>query len=393
MMITSMLVQLQDLSDPHDLWEEVMVLAENFCRILKRNGFDLYTGVPCSILKPIINYLLDEPNVTYYTATSEGEAMGIAAGFSLSGKMPVVLMQNSGLGNAVNPLTSLHLIYNLPALLLVSWRGEPGKADEPEHRIMGPITPKLLDVMEIYNECLVESNQKLGAQIFRMKDMIAKTNRPVALVVKKGSFTEYIQKSTQKELKRPLLRRKEAIKIIVDNLTGDEAIVSTTGKISRELYYDGKEAETNFYVVGSMGCALSIGFGIAEQKPEKKVIVLDGDGAILMKMGTLTTVGHYKPPNLIHIVLDNEVYDSTGHQPTVSATVDLGRVALNSGYANSVKVYTQEGLKTSVENALKTNGPHFILVKVLKGADKDLGRPKLTCLQIKDRFMQFLKRS
>lgn len=368
-----------------------MVSVENLCRILKQNGFGPYAGVPCSILKPLINYLFDSSKVIYYTATGEGEAMGIAAGFALAGKLPVVMMQNSGLGNAVNPLTSLQLVYGLPALLLVSWRGEPGKPDEPEHRVMGPITSELLNVIGLPNEYLAESNQELENQIPRMRNIIIKTNKPAVLIVRKGTFNEYLQKVGEKELKAPLMRRKEAIKVIVENLKGNEAIVSTTGKISRELYYDGKETETNFYVVGSMGCALSIGLGIAQQKPEKKVIVLDGDGAVLMKMGTLATVGHYKPQNLIHIVLDNEVYDSTGGQPTVSATVDLDKVAFNSGCLTSVKVSTQKELEMSVKNALKMDGPHFILVKVLKGADKGLGRPKLTSLQIKNRFMKFLE--
>jgi len=318
--------------------------------------------------------------------------MGIAAGFALTGRIPVVLMQNSGLGNAINPLTSLQLVYDLPTLLLISWRGEPGKPDEPEHRIMGPITPKFLEVMGIYNECLVESNQRLEVQISHMKDITTKTNKPVALIVRRDTFNKYLGKSAKKGSKMSLMQRKEAVKIIIDNLNGDEAIISTTGKISRELYYNGKESETNFYVVGSMGCALSIGFGIAQRKPEKKVIVLDGDGAVLMKMGTLATVGHYKPQNLIHIVLDNEAYDSTGGQPTVSATVDLDEVALSSGYLDSVKIYTQEDLKMSLGSALKTKGPHFILIKVLKGADKDLGRPKLTSVQIKERFMNFLRK-
>ncbi len=187
-----------------------MLSVEDFCRILKRNGFGPYAGVPCSILKPLINYLLDSYDMTYYTATSEGEAMGIAGGFGLAGKIPVVLMQNSGLGNAITPLTSLQLVYNLPALILVSWRGEPGKPDEPEHRVMGPITRELLDVIGIPNECLVESNHELKNQILRMKGIVTKTNRPVALIVKKGAFTEYIQKAGEKELKVPLMQRKEA---------------------------------------------------------------------------------------------------------------------------------------------------------------------------------------
>lgn len=369
-----------------------MIAPENFCRILKQNGFGPYTGVPCSILSPLINYVISNPDMPYYPATSEGEAMGIAAGISLAGNLPVVMMQNSGLGNAINPITSLQLVYNLPVLLLISWRGEPDKPDEPEHRIMGPITADLLDVAGLHNECLLESEPELKKQILHIEELIANTNKPVALIVRKGTFDKYSQKPVKKSLNETLMRRKEAIKIIVDNLKGDEAIISTTGKISRELYYDGKESETNFYVVGSMGCAISIGFGIAVQKPRKKVVVLDGDGAVLMKMGTLSTVGHYKLPNLIHIVLDNESYDSTGGQPSVSGTIELDKAALNLGYLTSLKVHTKEELMASIENALETRGPHFILIKVSKGADKNLGRPKLTPPQIKERFIRFLER-
>lgn len=369
-----------------------MISPENFCRILKKNGFGPYTGVPCSILKPLISYALNNPDIAYYTSTSEGEAMGIAAGFVLGGKLPVVMMQNSGLGNAINPITSLNLIYNLPALLLVSWRGEPGKPDEPEHSIMGPITKNLLRVVGLHYECLTKFEKELEKQILHVKDLIIKTNKPVALIVQKGTFEEQRQESTEKRPENAQMRRKEAIRVIVDNLEGDEVVVSTTGKISRELYYDGKESETNFYVVGSMGCAISIALGIALQKPKKKIIVLDGDGAVLMKMGTLATVGYYKPSNLIHIVLDNESYDSTGGQFTASSTINLEKVALNSGYFSSIKIYTSKELERSVKNALEIRGPHFILVKVLRGADKDLGRPKLTSLEIKNRFMNFLRK-
>jgi len=368
-----------------------MLSAKGFWAVLKGHAFGPCTGVPCSILKPLINYALDNQDLEYYTATSEGEAMGLAAGFALAGKLPVVMMQNSGLGNAINPLTSLHLIYNLPVLLLISWRGEPGKPDEPEHRVMGSITLKLLDVMGLRNEALAESGKELEEQILRLKSIIVESNMPAVLIVRRGILSQYVERSVGEKPKVPMMRRKEAIKIIVGSLKGDEAIISTTGKISRELYCYGKDSQANFYVVGSMGCAISIGFGIAQTKPDKKVIVLDGDGAVLMKMGTLATVGHYKPLNLIHIVLDNASYDSTGGQATVSNTVDLDKVALSSGYMNSVKVYTPEKLEVNVKKAFKIKGPHFILIKVSKGTDKNLGRPELTPFQVKRRFMKSIE--
>lgn len=368
-----------------------MIKAENLCSLLKEHGFNPYTGVPCSILKPIVNYIIDSPNMTYLIASSEGEAMGIAAGISLAGKKPVVMMQNSGLGNAVNPLTSLQLIYDLPVLLLVTLRGEPGRPDEPQHKIMGKITPDLLGIMDIYYEYLVETEQELGPQISRVCQKIEKEDRPAALIIRKGVVGDYELKRREDQGPEIVLRRKEAIRCIVESLNGDEAVISTTGKISRELYYHGKEGETNFYVVGSMGCAGSIGFGIACQKPDRKVVVLDGDGAVLMKMGTLATIGYYRPPNYIHIVLDNGCHDSTGGQPTVSKTTRLEKIALNAGYLSSRKIYGADELKEAVREALGSGGPHFILIKVLRGADKDLGRPELTPLQVKDRFMEFLK--
>lgn len=369
-----------------------MIRAEYLCHILQKLGFNLFSGVPCSILKPVINYIIDNPQTSYIAATSEGEAMGIAAGAALAGEKAVVMMQNSGLGNAINPLTSLQMIYKIPALLLITLRGEPGKPDEPQHKIMGKITDKLLQVMGIYYEYLVDKEEELGKQISRLARRIHENSEPVALIIRKGTIEEYELKSSSSFDSKITMKRKEAIKCIVKNLQGKEAIISTTGKVSRELYYDGKESETNFYVVGSMGCASSIGFGVVRRYQDRKVIVLDGDGAVLMKMGTLATIGHYRPKNLIHIVLDNNSHDSTGGQPTVSNTAELEKIALYAGYVHSVRIYSAESLRDNLLKALKTDGPHFLLVKVKKGADKNLGRPKLTSLEIKDRFMKFLQK-
>lgn len=370
-----------------------MIEAKDFCSILNKYGFGPYTGVPCSILKPVLNYIETSPQYKYYIATSEGEAMGIAAGFNLAGKIPVVLMQNSGIGNAVNPITSLHLIYNLPALLIISLRGEPGRVDAPEHFVMGKITSKLLKVVGLHTEFLSPSIKELKNQIKHLKNLIVQTNKPVALIIKANVFFPAEKMAIAKKPTSLLMQRRDAIKIIIENLNGNELIISTTGMISRELYAIKEKSKNIFYMVGSMGCALPIGLGISQLKPKKKVVILDGDGAVLMKLGSLATVGHYEPANLIHIVLDNEAHDSTGGQSSVSNTAELEKVAIDLGYRYSTKVTTPRELINVLKNIVKKvkAGPHFILIKVLKGADEKTGRVELSPRQIKEGFGRFLR--
>ena len=252
-----------------------------------------------------------DPAIKYIAATSEGEAVGIASGCFLAGSIPVVLMQNSGLGNAINPLTSLNLVYEIPFLILISLRGEPGIPDAPEHIVMGPITEKMLELIGIEYEFLVESQSHVEEQLARAYRKIVQTNKPCALIVKKGIFES--GHSLPVEANK-LLPRYEAVKTVLSGLKGNEFIVSTTGMISRELYDIKEDDNKNFYMIGSMGCASSFALGVALQQNDKKVVIFDGDGALLMKLGTLATIGHYKPANLIHILFDNESYESTGGQ-------------------------------------------------------------------------------
>ena len=368
-----------------------MLSAKHMIKKLKGSGYGPFVGVPCSLLRDLLDHLLQNPAQGYIAATSEGEAMGIAAGFSLSGRIPVVVMQNSGLGNAVNPLTSLQIVYRLPALLLVGWRGEPGILDEPEHIVMGPLTLGLLDLLSIPHEILTGEESELDEQLSRLRKKIEESHGPAALIVRRDTFVKNTGTVFPKVPEEERMTREYAIRTVVESLNGSEVVISSTGKISRELYYKGRESKTNFYMVGSMGCALAIGLGLSRQYPDKKVVILDGDGAVLMKMGSMATVGHYRPTNLIHIIFDNETYDSTGGQPTVSATVRLERVATECGYATADRTIKAEALRECVEMALKTPGPHCILVKVRPGADKNLGRPQLTPEEIKERFMNFLK--
>ncbi len=367
-----------------------MIDAEILARNIAKKGFGPFVGVPCSILNSLIQYIQDDSSLRYYAATSEGEAMGLAAGFALSGAMPVVLMQNSGLGNAINPITSLHLIYKIPALLLISLRGEIGTADAPEHEIIGQITDKFLNVLGIRYDYLGESEATIITQLSRAYEDISRENNPFAFIVKKDVIKDL-------ELKRPpkstgMFFRKDAMRAILSGLGGNEVIVSTTGFISRELYGENRFSKGNFYMLGSMGHAPSIALGIALSNKEQKVVVLDGDGALLMKMGTMVTIGHYSPVNLIHILFDNECYESTGGQTCVSPTANFYKVAKDVGYRTSVLVDSSDVLLDSVRKTLKSEGPHFIHIKLIKSESEAAGRVALEPEKIKTNVMEFIRK-
>ena len=368
-----------------------MVTADFVGQSLLKNGFGPYTGVPCSILTSLINYIIDHPDIKFYMATSEGEAMGIAAGFTLAGRKPVVLMQNSGLGNCINPITSLHLIYNLKALLLVTLRGEAGVYDEPQHKIMGSITTDLLKDVNIPYEIMNNNEKEFSDQLIRLNKKILSSDSPVALIIRKGTISNYNFKNDSEISANSLLSRKEAIRIIASNITENEAIVSSTGKISRELFFENKNRSGNFYMFGSMGCASAIAFGLAMENPNRKVVVLEGDGSFLMSMGNIATIGHYNPANLIHIILDNECHDSTGGQFTTSTSINLSAITKNCGYKSNGPIQTGPELLEALKRSLKAKGPHFIHVKVLREADKNLGRPNLAPPEVKDMFSSFIK--
>lgn len=346
-----------------------------------------YVGVPCSILNPLISFLENAATGLYVRAASEGEAMGVAAGWNLSGRQPVIFMQNSGLGNAVNPLTSLQLIYRFPCLLVISWRGEPGGSDAPQHQVMGEITPSLLQLLKIPAVRLSGDWQEDQVKVQRLHQQMLTLSGPVALLVPKGTLAPL---TFPKKPAPYSLTRQEAIQIIAQSLSGQEAVVSTTGKISRQLY-NIQDREGNFYMVGSMGCASAIGLGLSLTRPERRVLVLDGDGACLMKMGNLATIGHYRPRNFIHVVLDNEAYDSTGGQATTSATISLTAVALAAGYASVQAIMDAAALRQHLQMALVNPGPHFLHVKVTVGAPADLARPHLKPPDLKERFCSFLR--
>lgn len=374
-----------------------MIQPKDFIERLRAGGVDFYAGVPDSLLKNLCAYITDnvsrENNII---AANEGGAVALAAGYHLAtGKTGCVYMQNSGEGNAVNPLLSLMDadVYRMPLLLVIGWRGEPGVHDEPQHAKQGKVTLSLLDAMGIPYAVLEENWEKQTDEALRV---ISETNGIYALIVRKGTFEEYkLQKQVASDWS---LGREEAIKIVVDKLREDDIVVSTTGMISRELFEYrealGQGHGADFLTVGSMGHASQIALGIALQKPERRVFVFDGDGALLMHMGGMAIIGDYCPKNLVHIVFNNGAHDSVGGQPTVGQKIDLEAIAKAVGYTDVVSVDNMAALMCAMNhvNCAVIGGTSLINVNVRKGNRKDLGRPTTTPIENKEAFMQNLKK-
>lgn len=365
---------------------------------LSQYKIDFFAGVPDSLLKDICAYLTDnskkENNII---AANEGAAMGLAAGHYLaSGEIPVVYMQNSGLGNTVNPLLSLtdKEVYNIPTLLLVGWRGEPGVKDEPQHIKQGKVTIPLLEAMGIEFSIMADEESILAQQLEAAIDYMNNTKRAYAFVIRKGTFENYkLQKSEDNGYS---IKREEAIDLVAGSIQENAVIVSTTGMISRELFeYRANNQlghNQDFLTVGSMGHASQIALGIALHQPQRPVYCFDGDGATLMHMGSLGIVGEMSPARYIHIVFNNGAHDSVGGQPTVGLKVNIPAIAKACGYKVVYSVSTEEELKKILSSIQNIGGPALLEIKVSKGARKDLGRPTTTPTQNKNNFMDFLKR-
>ena len=373
-----------------------MISCDELFAIFKENNLTFFTGVPDSTFKGWMSFLAAEhgKNLTNIVACNECEAVAIAAGYHLStGKVAVVYMQNSGEGKTVNPLTSLcdPEVYSIPLILMIGWRGEPGTKDEPQHKNMGKVTTSLLETLEIPFKVLPGEPGVVGSTIAEMKELALENNRPVAVIIKRGTVQPY--ETRGQEGPGLEMKREDAIMIIVDRLEGTEVIVSTTGKTSRELFehrIERDEAPRDFYTVGGMGCASSIALGIALQRPDRNVVVFDGDGAALMQMGSMATMGHYRPANLTHILFDNEAHDSTGGQMTVSGTVNFEKIARACGYRYAKVVTLEKELVLALEEMKSLEGPRMLVVQVEKGARQELGRPTTTPVKNKKEFMRFL---
>lgn len=357
---------------------------------------DFFTGVPDSLLKNVCAYITDyfvaERNVI---AANEGAAVGLAAGYYMAtGRIPIVYMQNSGLGNAVNPLMSLtdKEVYNIPLLLLVGWRGEPEVKDEPQHIKQGKVTLPLLKTLGIKYAVMSQDENEFLSQLNHAKSYMDETHEPFAFVIQKGTFEEYKLQQSE-EIVFPL-ERETAIQLVTSSLSKEDVIVSTTGMISRELFEYRTSVlqrhEKDFLTVGSMGHASQIALGIALEKKNCKVYCFDGDGATLMHMGSLAIIGSLRPDNYVHVIFNNGAHDSVGGQPTVAFNIDLCKIAQACGYEVALSVSNSGSLHEILGKIKQMHGPILLEVKVRKGARKDLGRPTTTPLQNKDAFMLFL---
>ena len=373
-----------------------MISSKFFIDSLCSMQMDFFTGVPDSLLKNVCAYITDqfvtERNVI---AANEGAAVGLAAGYYLATKkIPVVYMQNSGLGNAVNPLMSLtdKEVYNIPLLLLVGWRGEPGVKDEPQHIKQGKVTLPLLEAMGIKYAIMSKNETEFLSQLNYANFYMNETHEPFAFVIPKGTFEEY-KLQQDGEVILPL-KREAAIQLIASSLSKEDIIVSTTGMISRELFEYRTSAfmehEKDFLTVGSMGHASQIALGIALEKKKCKVFCFDGDGSTLMHMGSLAIIGSLHPDNYVHVIFNNGAHDSVGGQPTVAFNIDLCKIAQACGYEAALSVSDSDSLCEALKRITYMHGPILLEVKVRKGARKDLGRPTTTPLQNKDTFMLFL---
>lgn len=374
-----------------------MVSCEELFRTFRKFGFNFYTGIPCSIFKDWINFIVERKDTQHVIGTSEGETIAIATGYYLASKdFPVVYMQNSGLGNSVNPLTSLTApeVFGIPFLLLISWRGEPRLEDEPEHKKMGKITTNILDTLHIPYSIMPDNIEGIEATLGEAKRFMQQKSTPYAILIGKGTIGKYDK--VQKKIRFPsTISREEAIKLAADKLHKSGLIVSTTGKISRELFEYIESTRRNhqniFYTVGSMGCSTGIALGLALRKKKKKIFLFDGDGACLMKLGSMATVGHYFPANFFHILFDNQCYDSTGGQPTVSKTVDFVGIAESCNYRYAELATSHEELEYSLNRLIRKRGPYMLVAKVKSGARDNLGRPTIKPQENKEKFIDFIK--
>lgn len=374
-----------------------MIKPETFYNELIQHGTDFFTGVPDSLLKNFCAYITDNaPEEKHIIAANEGNATGLAAGYHFAtGKVPLIYMQNSGLGNVVNPILSLvdPDVYSIPCILVIGWRGEPGVHDEPQHVKQGKVTCALLDAMQIPYVILTNDESDLHNQIEKCFDYVRKNNAPYAFVVKKGTFDDY-------KLKNNIavdaeMTREDALEKIMLSASSNTAFVSTTGMASRELFElrvkHGQGHEKDFLTVGSMGHASQIALSIALQKKERKVYCIDGDGAALMHLGGMAIIASRNPNNYVHIVLNNNAHDSVGGQPTVGGKINLTGIAESCGYKKVYKAETAQELEAVLKAARENKELTFIEVKVKKGARKDLGRPTTTPIENKNAFMEFLK--
>jgi len=374
-----------------------MLTPSFFVELLRKNGVDFFAGVPDSLLKNICAYITDHiPVQNNIIAANEGSAVALATGHYLATqKIPLVYMQNSGIGNAVNPLLSLvdKEVYHIPMVLLIGWRGEPNVKDEPQHIKQGKVTLPLLETMGIKYSILTLDEICAEKQLLEALAYVRESGKPFAFVVKKDTFSEY---NLSKEVSSGFsLTREEAVQLVASSIEERDIVVATTGMISRELFeyreFQNQSHEKDFLTVGSMGHASQIALGIALEKKDRKVYCFDGDGAVIMHLGALAIAGSLKPDNYIHVVFNNGAHDSVGGQPTVGQKVNIPQIALACGYHTAWSVNDRQALVQSLKEIKSAKLPVLLEINVRKGARKNLGRPTTTPIENKEFFMHYLR--
>ena len=354
-----------------------MIKADAFLDQALAAGYDFYTGVPCSFLTPVINRVITRKDIRYVPAASEGEATAIAAGAWLAGRKTVLICQNSGLGNAINPLTSLNHPFRIPTLMIVTWRGQPGLKDEPQHVLMGQITDVLLNDIGVPNEPFPSEDADIAPALDRAFAHMDSAELPYAFIMANGSVApEGLEETPALATPGDNLNdyttggdrptRCDTLERLLKVTPDNAGIVCTTGKSGRELFTI-DDRKQHIYQVGSMGSASAMGLGIAVNV-DRPIVVIDGDGAALMKMGNMATIGAQEPRNLIHVLVDNGVHDSTGGQATVSGGVDFARIALACGYASAASADDLGGFEKALKAACASDGPHMVHIRIQPGS-------------------------
>lgn len=374
-----------------------MIDPQKYYETLKKSGIDFFTGVPDSSLKSFTALITDcSEEGEHIVAANEGSAIAMGIGkYLATGKIPFIYMQNSGLGNAVNPLLSLadEMVYKIPMLIMVGWRGEPGKKDEPQHKKQGLVTLTMLEAMQIPYHILDENEERALDQIELATLIAQKNSKPFVLIARPSLFKEY--KSNKEKTRSFELVREEALKVVVDHLTDEDIVISTTGKLSRELFEYREELQQNhnkdFLTVGGMGYSSSIALGIALAEKNRRIFCLDGDGAMLMHTGALSNIGHLSPQNYFHIVFNNGAHESVGGQPTLGFEVDFLQIAKAFNYKTTIRAESHRELCQALNSIKSLHGPILLEIRVDINSRKNLGRPTIQPAENKIHFMNNLQ--
>ena len=377
-----------------------MIKASDFIEPAKSLGFRHWAGVPCSFLTPFINSVIDDPDMSYISAANEGDAVAAASGAALAGRRAVAMMQNSGLGNAVSPLSSLNWVFRIPVLLIITLRGEAGLGDEPQHELMGQITGRILDELQIPWAWFPREADGVEGALTVANWQMDRSGLPYAFVMRKGSVEPVELQAQWKPASQPAafgasdigteapkLSRREALADVIEATPeGSSVVIGTTGYTGRELFALADRAN-HLYMVGSMGCASSFGLGLSLALPERRVLVADGDGAALMRMGNFATVGAYGRQNFSHLLLDNGLHESTGGQSTVSRGLSFAGIARACAYREAEEGVARDDLQRFLANR---EGPALLHLKIKPGVPGGLPRPDVSPRQVKSRLMRQL---